>query len=96
MSWSFTLNGIVQDYELEPLLIEEMATQHPAYPADMQLALSLAKAAGLKTAACTGYRTPNPYGGPEAIGLSVMGTVEPVDFNAYVQANIAEGPDAGS
>jgi hypothetical protein len=93
MSWSYTVLGKVQDFVLPADLIEEMSTQHIAYPADMQRALDLAKVTGLMSATCTGGRTPNPYGGPETIDISVMGTVEPVDINEMIRQIIKKGPD---
>lgn len=93
MSWSFSVNGTLQDYELSPDLIESMQAVDPEYPHDMRLALGLAKMAGLKSATVSGFRTPNPYGGPETIGYSVMGTIEPDNWQETVKANIAHGPD---
>jgi hypothetical protein len=96
MSWSFTVMGSVQEYRLTEDLIEIFAAVNPVYPSDMQRALSLAQETGLRTAVCTGYRTPNPYGGPEAISITVMGTVEPVDWHALVKGVIFSGPDKGT
>jgi hypothetical protein len=96
MSWSFTVNGSVQEFVLPVALVERMATVHIMYPYDMQLALGMAKNAGLKSATCTGIRTPNPYGGAEVIDISVRGTVDAVDFNEMIKSLIASGPEEGS
>lgn len=93
MSWSFTVNDVVQGFEIPPAVTEEFRRENEAYPADMLLALKLAQEMGLKTATLTGYRTPSPYGGPDSIGVSVMGTIEASDWFGYVKANIEAGPD---
>lgn len=91
--WSFTINGNVQEYELHPVDIEDAATRHLGYPADMLLALRIAKEAGFASCVCTGFRTPNPYGGPEVAEISVRGTAMPVDYNEMMKRVIAQGPD---
>jgi hypothetical protein len=93
VSWSFTIDGVVQDFVLPAALVEEFLRMHAMYPQDMQLALELAVKAGFRTAVCTGFRTPSAYGGPETTGITVMGLTEPVGFNAHVLSNIMEGPD---
>lgn len=93
MSWSYIINGSVQEYELDRLVIEDAATQHLGYPADMLLALRIAKAAGFRTCVCTGFRTPNPYGGDETAEITVRGTAMPVDYIEMTRRLIAEGPD---
>lgn len=93
MSWSFTVNGNIDTFTLPVDLIEYMLTQHVEYASDMGYALDLAKRIGLKSATCTGYRTPNPYGGPEVVQISVMGAKEPVDFNDLIRSLIASGPE---
>lgn len=93
MSWSFTINDVVQGFEIPPAVIEEFRRENEAYPADMELALKLAQEIGMKTATLTGYRTPSPYGGPDSIGVSVMGTIEGSDWFRHVKANIEAGPD---
>jgi hypothetical protein len=93
MSWSFTIDEVVQDFVIPAPLVEEFLRMHPMYPQDMQLALDLAVKAGFRSAVCTGFRTPSAYGGPDTIGITVMGLAEPVSFNAHVLSNIMEGPD---
>ena len=93
MSWSFTVNGSVQDFKLTPAVTGEFELLNPAYPADMELALYVARSMGMKTATCTGFRTPSPYGGPDTIGVNVMGTVEASDWFDHVKRNIQSGPD---
>jgi hypothetical protein len=96
MSWAFTLNGAVEDYQLDPALTGLFGTINEAYPADMELGLRLAKDMGLKTANISGFRTPSPYGGPDTIGVNVVGTIEAEDWFGYVKANIAAGPEPGA
>lgn len=92
MSWSYTINGVVQDFELPADLIERMAATNLAYPADMFLALEIAKRAGFASAVCTGFRTPSPYGTDEAVMISVQGTAAPVDFNDMIK-DMIKTPD---
>lgn len=95
MSWSYTVNGSIQDFVLPASLVEDMATQHLEYPADMLKALKLAQSLGMKSAVCTGFRTPNPYGSeyPEVMEITVKGTAMPADMSHMIKAAIASGPD---
>jgi hypothetical protein len=94
MSWSITVNG-VQDYDqFPPEVIEQMITQHIAYPSDMMKALQLAKDCGFKSAVLTGMRTPNPYGGDEVVDISVRGMLEATDFQSEMKKILKAGPNA--
>jgi hypothetical protein len=93
MSWSFTVNHIMQEFELDDTLLASMEALHPEYPHDMKLTLGLAKMAGLRSGTLAGGRTSSPYGGPEVILLTVTGTAEPADWHDTMKANIAAGPD---
>ena|SRR5579871_1611710 len=96
MSWSFTLNGSVQDYKLPLWLIQDGLRGHAAYPGDMQLGLDMARQMNLKSATITGYRTPNPYGGPETVSITVLGFHDAVDMNDLIRAIVTSGPEEGS
>jgi hypothetical protein len=91
--WSFSVNEIMQDYEMSEALLEEMGAINPLYPQDMADALITAKQLGLSSGTLSGFRTDSPYGGPQTAGISVMGTAEPVNWQDAVKANIARGPD---
>lgn len=94
MSWSITVLD-VQHYEgFTHDIVEQMLTQHPQYPADMALALEVAKKAGLASASLSGGRTPNPYGDDETVVITVTGMATQLDFDAAMRRNIAAGPDA--
>jgi hypothetical protein len=93
MSWSFTVNETMQQYELTEKLTGEMGAVNADYPADMAVALTAAKALGLSSGTLSGFRTPHPYGGPDSIGIAVMGTVEATDWHENVRSVIAAGPD---
>jgi hypothetical protein len=94
MSWSVTIQN-VQEYEgFSHEIVEQMLTQHPQYPRDMALALSLAREAGLASASLSGGRTPNPYGDDETVNISIVGMEKALDFDAAMRRNIAAGPDA--
>lgn len=70
-----------------------MLTQHLEYPADMELALNVAKKARLSSAVLTGGRTPNPYGDDEVVDISIRGMAKAVSFDAAMLRNIHAGPD---
>jgi hypothetical protein len=94
MSWSITVNN-VQSYDQFPdNIIEQMLTQHIAYPGDMMKALKLAKDCGFSSAVLTGMRTPNPYGGDEVVDISVRGMLEATDFQSEMKKILQAGPDA--
>lgn len=93
MSWSITFNEISKDTAIPPDVVEGMLTQHIQYGADMMAALTLAKRIGMKSGTLTGMRTPNPYGGPEVIDISVRGLIEATDFNQEIIKILGTGPD---
>lgn len=93
MSWSFSVNENMQDYTITDDLAESMRAVDARYPLDMEITLRAAKAMGLKSGTLSGFRTSSPYGGPESVGLSVMGTIEPVNWQETVRRNIGQGPD---
>jgi hypothetical protein len=96
MSWSVTVNDIPA-YEDFPLELQEFfASQHPSYPRDAYMALTIAKVLGLRSATLTGMRTPNPYGGDEIVDVSVRGTPLYKDFLLEMREIIASGIDADS
>lgn len=96
MGWSVTVENL-QDFGKFTLETEEyFASQHPAYPRDAQLALDIARASGLKSAALSGGRTPSPYGGDEIVLISVSGSASNSDFVSEMRGVIAAGPDPGS
>lgn len=96
MSWSITFNYLDNTSQIPADVVEGMMTQHIKYPHDMELALNLAKKAGLKSAVITGFRTPNPYGGDEVIDISVRGMVIATDFQAEMKAIIGYAdPETG-
>lgn len=92
MSWSVTFNEIHKDTAIPADVVEGMLTQHIQYGVDMMAALSLAKIVGMKSGTLTGMRTPNPYGGPEVIDISIRGFVEPTDFNEQIKRILGTGP----
>ena len=92
MSWSITFNKIDQDTQIPADVIEAMMTQHIMYPADMAVALNVAKSQGIKSGTLTGMRTPNPAGGPEVIDISIRGLADAVDFNSVIKDILSAGP----
>lgn len=95
MSWSVTVNNLreIDTLNLPEVTYNFIASQHAEYISDLGRAFDMAKAMGLASATLTGFRTPNPYGGPEVIDISVRGFAEAPDFNAEVKRIIAMGPD---
>lgn len=93
MSWSITINNLPEFKGFSAEVIEQMMTQHIAYPHDMKTALEMARKTGLKSAVLTGMRQPNPNGGDEVIDISVRGMAEAIDFNAAMRSIIEHGPD---
>jgi hypothetical protein len=93
MSWSVTFNDLDNTSQIPPETVEWMMTQHIKYPHDMELALNLAKKAGLKSAVITGARTPNPYGGDEVVDISVRGMVIATDFQSVMKEILGYGPE---
>lgn len=91
MTWSFVLNDMSQD--IPELQIEQQGNEHPKYPADIRLALQLARDAGIKSGAITGIRVPNPYNDDEVVDISVRGRVLSNDFIGDTRRDIAAGPD---
>jgi len=96
MSWSVTVNDIPNFGGFALGTQEFMSGQHPAYARDAELALKLAKEAGLKSATLSGMRTDNPYGGDEIVDISVRGTPIYKDFLAEMSEIIRAGPGADS
>lgn len=94
MSWAVTFNEINEKTRYDTDEVEYMMTQHIMYPADMELALKLAREAGVKSGTLSGCRTPNPSGGPEVVDISIRGLVEPADFNLMIKKILGTGPDA--
>jgi hypothetical protein len=93
LSWSVTVNNL-QDFQGLTLETQErFASDHPAYPRDAQLALDMAKTAGLKSAMLSGGRTPSPYGEDEIVLISVSGSPSNNDFLSEMRSIIASGPD---
>lgn len=73
MAWSVIVENL-QDYPgFSEQIIETLVTAHVSYPFDADLALKLAKDAGLASATLAGGRTPNPYGGDEVVDISIHG-----------------------
>jgi hypothetical protein len=93
MSWSITINNLPDYAGFTTDVIEQMLTQHMAYPADMALALEVARKAGLASASLSGGRTPNPYGDDEVVIITVTGMGAAQDFESAMRRNIAAGPD---
>lgn len=93
MSWSVTINDLSTYPGFDTAVIEQMLTQHPDYPADMGLALGIARKMGLASCVLTGFRTANPYGDDEVVDVSVRGKVRATDFQASVMRDIEAGPD---
>jgi hypothetical protein len=96
MSWSVTVNNL-QEYDGFDLETQQLiASQHAAYVRDADLALALARAAGLMSATLSGGRTPNPYTGDEITDISVRGTTGSSDFLSEMRDIITSGPGEGS
>lgn len=95
MSWSITINNLPEFEGLPPEVVEQMITQHIAYPGDMQIALTAARRAGFKSCVLTGGRTPNPYGGDEVVDISIRGMLEATDFQKEMNKILKAGPGAG-
>lgn len=91
MTWSFVLNDISQD--IPEHLIEQQGLEHPQYPADIRLALKLARDAGIKSGAITGMRLPNPYNTDEVVDISIRGRMLSDDFVTDTTRDILAGPD---
>lgn len=93
MSWSVTINNL-QEYEgFSTEVIEQMLTQNPQYPADMEIALDAARRSGISSGVLSGGRTPNPYGDDEVVNISIQGMGKAVDFNTAMRRIIDSGPD---
>jgi hypothetical protein len=80
MSWAVIVQNL-QDFEgFDVETTQKLLSSHIMYPFDADLALRLAKSAGLKSATLAGSRTPNPYGPDEVCDISVHGFVNATDF----------------
>lgn len=96
MSWAITVNNLreIEQLDLPEVTYNYIASQHPDYISDLGYAFALAKNLGLASATLTGFRTPNPAGGPEVIDVSVRGFADASDFIAEIHKIIEAGPDA--
>jgi hypothetical protein len=97
MSWSFTINDPpgVAEFELPEALLADMSRAHALYPLDMAIALDMAKRAGLRTATCTGMRTPSPYNSDEVVDISIRGMLIARKFNEAMRKVVLSGPETG-
>ena len=96
MAWSVTVNdiGSYEGFDLE--IQEGLASQHPSYPRDADMALRLARDLGLGSATLAGSRTPSPDGGPDVVDVAVHGMPGVSSFLDEMKRIIASGPGEGS
>lgn len=80
MSWAIVIENLADYAGFDEAVVAKLLTSHIAYPFDAQIALKMAREAGLSSATLAGGRTPNPYGGDEICDISVHGFVEAKDF----------------
>lgn len=92
MTWSFVFNDM-QSAEIPEHLMDQQGAENPSYPADIRLALSLAKDLGLSAGAITGFRMVSPYGDDEVVDVSVRGRLVSHDFVGDTRRDITAGPD---
>lgn len=86
--WSVTIHGL-EFYTFEEETLQAFY-EHPEYQHDANIALEMAKRAGLKSATLTGMRAPNPYGGDEVVDISIRGMAKAPDFQAAMSEIIKE------
>lgn len=92
MSWSIVVHDLPEFEGFEFETEEYFASHNASYPRDAQVALEMARKAGLKSATLSGGRTPNPYGGDEIVDISVRGTPRYKNFLSEMREIIAGGP----
>jgi hypothetical protein len=97
MSWAVIVQNIPDFESFDQQTTQKLLSSHIMYPFDAELALILAKKAGLKSATLAGSRTPNPYGPDEVCDISIHGFVNATDFISTMTAIVTQpSPDTAS
>lgn len=90
MAWSVIVHDLQNYKNFSESIIETLVATNPAYPFDAQLALIVAKEAGLASATLAGSRTPNPYGGDEVVDIAVHGFAQHRDLADFMKAVVVQ------